>query len=93
MTESGCSGAFVRGLPFELRAVRRAEVGGLGARAVPQDLDVLAGRAGVLHGDVGVAASADDRADPAERAALAVDLDDRLPLHLVLAHVARVDAS
>ena len=59
ITESGARMASFTGLPLSCDAVGRAEVVHLGASAVPEDLDVLAGDARVVDGDVGVAAPAD----------------------------------
>ena len=53
---------------------------------------MLAAGAGVVHGDVGLAAAADDGAALRSGVALAVDLEHRGPVDVVLAHVGGVDA-
>ena len=72
------------GVAVEQGAVGRAEVVDLGASAVPEDLDVLAGDAGVVHGDVGVGAAADHGARMGDRVALAADVEHGRPVDRAL---------
>ncbi len=80
----------IDGLAVEQRAVGRAEVVDLRALAVPEHLDVLAGDAGVIHGDVGVAAAADHGARLRDRVSLAADVEHGRPRDGAL-HVRRLD--
>ncbi len=79
ITESGSRGAFDSGSPPSFEAVCRPEIAGLGALAVPEDLDVLAGNS--VSSTVMSASEPrpNDGPRPGEGMKRAVDLDDGSP--------------
>mgnify|MGYP002621465735 CR=1 FL=1 len=69
-------------LTVEQGSVGAAEVGHLGALAIPQNLDVLAARARIIERDVSLAASANDGARAGEAVPGSADVKHRAPDHL-----------